>query len=122
MEQKNKNYLLGLYLMTILLKDKLPEIGKSYNCVFTRTGECDAILIERVKCMTNASRNIPFYPGKYLNCTIRPNDLHVRLNFKELNFGPGFDIDAYAIEVMMEVRKALNEAMSLIEEKLNLGA
>lgn len=115
----NKNYLLGLYLMTLLLKDKLPVIGKSYNCVFTRTGECDATLIEKVKCKTDGKRNERVYDGNHITMTLRLDDGHIRLNFKELNIGDDLNIDAYAIEVMQEIRTAL---YSLVQEKLNLGA
>lgn len=112
-----KNYLLALDLMTLLQSDNLPEIGKSYKGEFTRTSEWEASFKENAKCKTDGQRNIPFYSGKYLNCTVRPDDFHVRLNFKELFFGPDFDIDAYSIEVMLEVRKALNIAKSLVEKK-----
>lgn len=111
-----KNYLLALDLKTFLQSDNLPEIGKSYKGEFTRTGEWEASFKENAKCKTDGKRNIPFYPGKLLNCTIRPDDLHVRLNFKEINFHPDFDVDAYVIELMMEARKMLNGAKSLIEE------
>lgn len=112
----NKNYLLALDVMTLLQNDKLPEIGKSYKGVFTRTNEWDASFEEFPKCKTDGKRNITICVGKYLNCTIRPDDLHVRLNFKELNFGSDFDIEVFAVELMIEARKMLNDVNYLIEE------
>lgn len=118
-EQKmNKNYLLGLYLMTLLLEDKLPEIGKAYSCVFIRTGESDATLIEKAKCKSDGKRNERVYDGNHITMTLRLADGHIRLNFKELNYGPDFNIDTYANEVMQEIRKAL---YCLVEEKPDLG-
>ena len=112
----HKNYLLGLDVMTKLQNDNLPEIGKPYSGIFTRIGEWDASFVEKDKCQTDGKRNFTFFSGQIINGTLRLEDLHVRLNFKELYYGPDYDIDAFVIELMLEVRKALNEASRLIEE------
>lgn len=112
-----KNYLLGLNMQTNLQNDNLLEIGKPYPGILIRTGEWDANFIEKAKCATDGKRNFLFFGGSCLNGTLRLEDDHVRLNFKEIPFGPDLNIDAFAFEVAMEVRKALYDAKGLVEEK-----
>ena len=116
-EGKFKNTMLCVDVKTILLFDHIMKLGKKYPGLLMMDREDHLLFQQSDKCKTNVKRNIPFFPGTHLNCTVRPEDLHVRLNFKELNFSTDFNIDTFAIEVMMEVRKVLYEAKGLIEEK-----
>lgn len=101
-----KNYMLCIDLMTRLMHDNLPQEGKAYSGVLIVTGECDATFTEDAA-QKPVQRNVRVYDGKYITLTLRPKDDHLRLNFKEVIFHPGFDRDQYAIEVMMEISKAL---------------
>lgn len=108
----NKNYLLSIDVMTFLQKDNLPKEGKTYSGMLTMTDEFSAKFVEKVS--TKApKRNCRVYDGEHITMTYRLQDDHVRLNFKETLFTPGFDVDNYAIEVMEEVRTALK---SFVEE------
>ncbi|MBQ0056856.1 MAG: hypothetical protein KBT20_04280 [Bacteroidales bacterium] len=110
-----KNYLLGIDIKTLLVDDNLPEVGKSYSGVLTLTNEFNATFVEKVSHKTDR-RNSHAFRGSHITMTLRPEDDYIRLNFKELHFSRDFNIDAYAIEVMQEVREALSEAKGLVEK------
>lgn len=112
-----KNTMLCVDVKTILIDDRILKLGKKYVGIIVMDKEDHLRFEEIQKRVSKEIRNFQFFPGQTINGTIRPEDLHVRLNFKEIPFGPDFNIDAYAIEVMQEVRKALYVAKSLIEEK-----
>lgn len=102
----NKNYILGIDVKTLLLKDRLPKVGKSYSGKFFMSDEYSATFVERIE-SPEVRRNVRVYDGEHVTMTYRPEDDFFRLNFKSTRFAPGFDVDSYAIEVMEEVREAL---------------
>lgn len=110
-----KNYLLGLDLMTLLQKDNLPKVGKTYQGMLIMTDDYSAKFVEKVSSKAT-KRNCRVYSGDHITMTYRLQDEHIRLNFKEVLFTPGFDVDTYAIEVMEEIRSALK---SFVEESLD---
>lgn len=62
-------------------------------------------------------RNERVWVGKYVTLTHRPADGHVRLNFREIHFASDFDIAKFAVDVCMEIVRALVLAKGLIGEK-----
>ena len=52
-------------------------------------------------------RNPRLFEGKYISVTRRLRDGHVRFNFKEVDFGVGFNPLSFAVGVMREIQKAL---------------
>lgn len=107
-----KNYLLGIDMQTHLQYDNLPKVGKTYQGMLVMTDDYSAKFVEKVSAKAS-KRNCRVYEGEHITMTYRLQDEHIRLNFKEALFTPGFDVDNYAIEVMEEVRTALK---SFVEE------
>lgn len=114
----HKNTMICVDVKTVLIIDRILQLGKKYPGILMMDDEDHLLFEEFHKRENESKRNHLFFPGLYINGTIRLDDNHVRLNFKEIPFGSDFNIDAYAIAVMMEVRKALSEAKSLIEGKV----
>lgn len=109
----NKNYMLGIDMMSLLVSDNLPQVGKSYQGMLIMTDEYSATFVEKFSRQTN-KRNCRVYNGKHITMTYRLEDKHIRLNFKNAFFTKGFNVDNYAIEVMEEIRTALK---GLVEEE-----
>ena len=103
----NKNYLLGIDMKTMLRHDHLPVVGQSYQGILTMTDDYSATFVEKACCQRAAKRNCRVYEGKHITMTYRPEDGHIRLNFREVSFTPWFKVDAFAIQVMEEIRTAL---------------
>lgn len=103
-----KNYLLCIDLKTLLQRDTLARIGKTYRGCLIVDGDWNATFVEDAHSHEPQRRNPRVFDGRYITMTYRLSDGHVRLNFKDVPMGEGFNADEYAIGVMEEVRTALN--------------
>ena len=101
-----KNYLLCIDVKTLLQRDTLARIGKTYRGCFIVDGDWNATFVEDAS-REPQRRNQRVFDGKYITITYRMEDGHVRLNFKEVTMGEGFNADEYAIAVMEEIRTAM---------------
>lgn len=102
-----KNYILCIDLMTLLQKDNLPKVGKTYSGKLTMTDDFNVKFVENAT-REATKRNCRVFDGEHITLTYRLDDDHIRLNFKNAHINsPRFDVDAYAIEVMEEIRTAL---------------
>ena len=102
-----KNYLLCIDVKTLLQRDTLARIGKTYRGCFIVDGDWNATFVEDA-CREPQRRNPRVFDGKFITMTYRLEDGHVRLNFKDVpQLGEGFNADEYAIAVMEEIRTAM---------------
>lgn len=101
-----KNYLLCIDVKTLLQRDTLARIGKTYRGCFILDDDWNATFVEDVS-REPQRRNPRVFDGNYITMTYRLSDGHVRLNFKSVQMGEGFNADEYAIGVMEEVRTAM---------------
>lgn len=101
-----KNTMLCIDLKTTLQDDALLKEGKVYHGDLILTDEFRACFVEKTRKAKN-KRNDRIFDGKYITVTYRLKDGHIRLNFKEANICDGFNVDAYSIGVMNEIRIAL---------------
>ena len=107
----NHNTDLCVDVKTILRSDSITKIGKDYQGVLRRDEETHYVFTEIVSSAVE-KRNPRIFSGKYINIT-RRDDGSLKLNFKELRVGPGFNLDRFALGVYNELSLALG---GLIEE------
>ncbi len=114
----NNNTHLAVDLKTQLRSDRYAKPGKSYTGVLRRETEyeefrCDDrfVFTETVP-PTVGKRNPHVFDGLYITVT-RRDDGSLRLNFKELKVGAGFNLERYALGVYNELCLALG---GLVEE------
>lgn len=92
---------------TFLRHDRIAKIGKNYTGVLCHDKDDHYAFVETGLTAANANiRNPHIFEGKYINVTRRMRDGHVRFNFKEVDFGVGFNPLSFAIAVMKEILKA----------------
>ena len=115
----NNNTHLSVDLKTQLRSDRIAKVGKSYTGVLRRETEyeefrCDDrfVFTETVP-PTAGKRNPHVFDGLYITVT-RRDDGSLRLNFKELKVGAGFNVERYAAGVANELLWALE---SLVGER-----
>ena len=101
-----KNYLLCIDVKTLLQRDTLARIGKTYRGCLIIDGDWNATFVEDAS-REPQRRNPRVFDGKYITMTYRMEDGHVRPNFKSVQMGEGFNADEYAIAVMEEIRTAM---------------
>lgn len=103
-------------LKTRLISDARMKPGKNYygilrlkepTEVFGYIDEGHFSFIE-TKPVTAGKRNVPIYTGKSITMTLRPEDGHLRLNFKEINFNGNFNKETFADRVKDEILEALS--------------
>lgn len=102
-----KSTLLCIDLKTYLQTDPILKPGKTYCGELQHDGEYHLCFMEQAP-SCSAMRNMRVFDGNYINVTRRPIDGNLRINTKALHIGPSFDIDAYAIGFMNELRQALH--------------
>lgn len=95
-------------IKTYLCFDRIAKIGKVYKGLLRRDSDEHFSFFEcRRSASANANiRNPHIFEGKYINVTRRMRDGHIRFNFKEVDFGVGFNPLSFAVEVMREILKA----------------
>lgn len=92
---------------TFLRHDRIAKIGKNYTGVLCHDKDDHYAFVETGLTAANANiRNPHIFEGKYINVTRRMRDGHVRFNFKDVDFGVGFNPSSFAIAVMKEILKA----------------
>ncbi len=106
---------LGCDVKTILSSDDRMKTGKDYLGVLRRDsdGVVDEFLCRdphytftEMLPSTNGKRNSHVFRGKYITIT-RRDDGTLRLNFRPLRQGPGFNLERYATGVSNEILWAL---------------
>ena len=113
---------LGCDVKTILRSDVRMKVGKSYQGVFRL--DSDAVVDEFLSRdphytftetvpLAAGKRNPHVFDGEYITVT-RRDDGSLRLNFKELNTGAGFNVERFSFGVYREVYRALK---GLVKEK-----
>lgn len=103
-----RNTELCVDVKTFLRHDRIAKIGKNYTGVLCHDKDDHYAFVETGLTAANANiRNPHIFEGKYINVTRRMRDGHVRFNFKEVDFGGGFNPLSFAIAVMREILKAL---------------
>lgn len=100
----NINTDLCVDIKTYLRYDRIAKCGKSYHGTLTRDSE--DLFSFRETVAAAAKRNQRVFYGKRITVTQR-EDGSLRLNFRPVTMGPGFDIAAYATEVANELLWAL---------------
>ena len=93
-------------IKTYLYFDRIAKIGKVYKGLLRRDSDEHFSFFE---CRPSANANIRnphVFEGKYINVTRRMKDGHIRFNFKEVDFGVGFNPLSFAEEEMREILKA----------------
>lgn len=103
----NNNTHLSVNLKTQLLSDRKMKLGKDYLGVLRRDVECDEFLYDEHFTFTevlpwSTKRNPKVFNGKYISVT-RQDDGMLRLNFKPLKTGEGFNLEHYALGVYNEI-------------------
>ena len=92
---------------TFLRHDRIAKIGKNYTGVLCHDKDDHYAFVETGLTAANANiRNPHIFEGKYINVTRRMRDGHIRFNFKDVDFGVGFNPLSFAIAVMKEILKA----------------
>ena len=89
---------------TLLRTDRMTEIGKNYRGVLMRDGEEHYTFLESLP--SSVKRNPHVFEGDYITVTCRA-DGSLRLNFKNLDTGTGFNVERYALGVYNELCIAL---------------
>ena len=113
---------LGCDVKTILRSDVRMKVGKDYQGVFRL--DSDATIDEFLSRdphytftetvpLAAGKRNPHVFDGEYITVT-RRDDGSLRLNFKELNTGAGFNVERFSFGVYREVYRALK---GLVKEK-----
>ena len=112
---------LSVDLKTLLRSDRSMVTGKEYPGVLRRDSEAE---IEEFRCydphytftetlaQMAPKRNPHVFEGEFITVT-RRDDGSLRLNFKELKTGDGFNLERYALGVYNEICLAL---AGLVEE------
>lgn len=102
-----RNTELCVDVKTFLRHDRIAKIGKNYTGVLCHDKDDHYAFVETGLTAANANiRNPRLFEGKYINVTRRLRDGHIRFNFKEVDFGVGFNPLSFAVEVMREILKA----------------
>lgn len=102
-----RNTELCVDVKTFLRHDRIAKIGKNYTGVLCHDKDDHYAFVETGLTAANANiRNPHIFEGKYINVTRRLRDGHVRFNFKDVDFGVGFNPSSFAIAVMKEILKA----------------
>lgn len=95
-------------IKTFLCRDRIAKIGKDYAGVLCRDTDDHYSFVETATPVAKANiRNPHVFDGKYISMTRRMRDGHIRFNFKEVDFGVGFNPLSFAVRVMREILKAL---------------
>ena len=103
-----RNTELCVDVKTFLRHDRIAKIGKNYTGVLCHDKDDHYAFVETGLTAANANiRNPHIFEGKYISVTRRMRDGHVRFNFREVDFGVGFNPLSFAVEVMREILKAL---------------
>ena len=104
-----RNTELCVDLKTFLRQDRNAKNSKVYWGLLRRNSDDHFSFLEcRRSASANANiRNPHVFEGKYISVTRRLRDGHVRFNFKEVDFGVGFNPLSFAVGVMREILKAL---------------
>ena len=93
---------------TFLRDDRYTKIGKDYTGLLRRDSDDHYLFVETEQPASAAcKRNPHIFEGKYISVTRRMRDGHIRFNFKDVDFGVGFNPLSFAVEVMREILKAL---------------
>ena len=118
----NRNTDLSVDLKTVLHSDLSMKTGKEYQGVLRRDSDIDYddyrchdahyTFIETVP-PTPRKRNPHVFVGKYITVT-RKDDGSLRLNFRPLKTGKGFNVSLFAVGVSNELLWALE---GLVEER-----
>ena len=102
-----RNTELCVDVKTFLRHDRIAKIGKNYTGVLCHDKDDHYAFVETGLTAANANiRNPHIFEGKYINVTRRMRDGHIRFNFKDVDFGVGFNPSSFAIAVMKEILKA----------------
>ena len=102
-----RNTDLCMDVKTFLRHDRIAKIGKNYTGVLCHDKDDHYAFVETGLTAANANiRNPHIFEGKYISVTRRMRDGHVRFNFKEVDFGVGFNPLSFAVGVMKEILKA----------------
>lgn len=102
-----RNTDLCMDVKTFLRHDRIAKIGKNYTGVLCHDKDDHYAFVETGLTAANANiRNPHIFEGKYINVTRRMRDGHIRFNFKDVDFGVGFNPSSFAIAVMKEILKA----------------
>lgn len=103
-----RNTDLCMDVKTFLRDDRYTKIGKDYTGLLRRDSDDHYLFVETEQPASAAcKRNPRLFEGKYISVTRRLRDGHVRFNFKEVDFGVGFNPLSFAVGVMREILKAL---------------
>ena len=103
-----RNTDLCMDVKTFLRDDRYTKIGKDYTGLLRRDSDDHYLFVETEQPASAAcKRNPRLFVGKYISVTRRLRDGHVRFNFKEVDFGVGFNPLSFAVGVMREILKAL---------------
>lgn len=105
-----KDTMLCIDLNTYLLVDAILKKGKTYHGDLTLDNKLHACFVETTL-KSRYKRNVRIFDGNFITMTYRMKDGHIRLNFKEVNVGAGFNADNYAIGVMNEITKAFKKVL-----------
>lgn len=103
-----RNTDLCMDVKTFLRDDRYTKIGKDYTGLLRRDSDDHYLFVETEQPASAAcKRNPRLFEGKYISVTRRLRDGHIRFNFKEVDFGVGFNPLSFAVGVMREILKAL---------------
>ena len=108
----NNNTHLSVNLKTQLRSDRQVKAGKSYQGVLRRDVICEDFLYDdhftftETILTTREKRNPHVFEGQFITATGR-DDGSLRLNFRPLPTGEGFNLERYAIGVFNELLWAL---------------
>ena len=113
----NTNTELCVNLKTKLYNDKVMKAGKRYRGVLKKDLMCEDYGYEEHFTFVEtravpAKRNPRLFDGRYITVTCG-DDGRLRLNFKHLETGAGFNVERYALWVHNEICLALD---GLVEE------
>ena len=109
----NRNTDFCVDVKTLLRSDKCAKIGKSYQGVLRRDMVCEDFHYEdhytfvETRFSVTSKRNPRVYEGRYVTVT-RWDDGSLHPNLRPVRMDSGFSVDAYAIGVCNELRKALS--------------
>ena len=115
----NPNTHLGVDLKTLLRSDSKMKAGKDYQGILRRDEICEEFRYDEHFTFTETippttgKRNPHLFDGRFITVT-RRDDGSLRLNFKELKVGAGFNLERYALGVYNELCLALG---GLVEER-----
>lgn len=105
----NPNTDLCVDLKTLLFSDRIARVGKTYYGLFSHDG-IDHYSFTETAIPSCNRRNKRVFVGKHITVTRRA-DGTLRLNFRPVGIGRGFDIPAYANDVANEILWALTSLL-----------